>query len=512
MMNQLEHVIEFFPTGTAEGDLDILDKVFVYANEFSQVIAPPKGSPHLLVGSKGSGKTAVLNFSRRLLDAEQVPNVLLTPFDIDSSDMDMNNSTGDLARAIYETLANAVIVKLSESNSGLFVGDHAKLYNYSVEQGLRSPDTLTRSRKFLAEIAKPFVKIDINTAFPHLTTSTRKEVDAAAARIVGQKGFYLFIDDTDQVARPGVPGHLNRVWALLLAVRRLAYDVENLRAVVSLRTEVWQRMQRDDYGQRDQTDHFKRLIVNMHTDREHVGRIVDRRLSLAAARAAAPVDGYQQFFDGAGARPPTSHAMRLWRDLILVRTRERPRDAIQLVNELARTSINSNLERITEEVFQKIMPPFSKGIAEQFAEEVRPEFPEALEYLRSFAEANYSQGGFTMTAEETRDHFSRMLSRFGGTLYGSTLSQTSKDSVLAIWRFFYQTGVLNARGSDALQPHGYFHLDPADDPYLVTKARWNEVQSFLWEINAVYRDFLIDRKKALSSRTGLATKPHRRRS
>ena len=511
MKNPLEHIVDFFPTGTAEGDRDILDQVFIYVEEFKKIISPPSASPSLLVGSKGSGKTAVLNFSTRMLDEQKIANITLTPFDIDSSEMTANSSTGDLARSFYFTILEAIITKLSEVNTGLFDGDHALLYQHAVNRGARPPDFITKSSRFLSELAKPITQVDVAGAFPHLLSSTQSEVEDAVKSIVGRKGFYVFLDDTDQVARPGVAGHLNRVWALLLAVRRLTYDVKDLKVVVSLRTEVWNRLKRDDYGQRDQTDHFERLVVPMYSDREHVGKIVDRRLALAAVKAESKMEPYQKFFEGPDASPPMSQDRRTWRDLILVRTRERPRDAIQLVNELAVKSLHDKNEKINETVFQAIMPPFSKKISEQFAEENRLEFPQAQEFLRSLANVEYSEGGFTMTAEEVRKYFRKALSRYGATIGGVTQSQESPDSVFIIWRFFYQAGVLNARISDNSMPAGYRHLDPDADPFLVSRTRWNDLQAILWEINAVYRDYLIELQKEASFHTGLARKKNRRK-
>jgi hypothetical protein len=34
MSNPLNYLLEYFPTGTAEGDKAILDRVFIYASEF----------------------------------------------------------------------------------------------------------------------------------------------------------------------------------------------------------------------------------------------------------------------------------------------------------------------------------------------------------------------------------------------------------------------------------------------------------------------------------------------
>ena len=161
------------------------------------------------------------------------------------------------------------------------------MYRACVAQGEVRPDVVMQFKAFIAESARALTRFDLDSAFPHLQSSTKQDVEGAIRDIIGREGFYLFIDDTDQVARPGVAGHLNRVSALALAVRRPAYDIPNLHAIISLRTEVWHRMQRDDYGQRDQTDHFRRLIVNMHTDREGGVSKSCWREGVAGVRAAA---------------------------------------------------------------------------------------------------------------------------------------------------------------------------------------------------------------------------------
>lgn len=177
------------------------------------------------------------------------------------------------------------------------------------------------------------------------------------------------------------------------------------------------------------------------------------------------------------------------------------------MNELASCSIRSGETRITEDVFRRVLPPFSKTIAESFGEEVRPEFPEAFDYLRSLSEADFTEGSFTMKAEGVKGHFGRLLPRYGATIHGRRLNQTSPESPFEIWSIFYQAGVLNARVSDTSMKSSFRHLDPLADPFLVTRSRWNDLQSMLWEVNPVYRDFLIGLQDDLSKREGLAKKP-----
>lgn len=512
MENQLSHLLEFFPTGTAEGEKSILDRVFIYANEFEQVISPPRNSPHLLVGTKGSGKTAVLQFSRRMLEAKGAPSVYLTAFDIDTSSMIAELSTGDLARQFYAVLLDSIISRAVRDSTTFSTGDLANVREYATSRGIFDRSFTERARDAISSAAKEITGIDINAAVSNLTDATRTQVLGAIQRIVGRRSFYLFIDDTDQVGQPGVAGHLNRVWALILAVRKLTQDIDGLAAVVTLRTEIWSRLQRDEHGQRDQTDHFRTLVVKMKSDRDHVGRVIDRRLALAASAVRSPVDPYQRFFDGPVARAPMSDEKRLWRDLILVRTRNRPRDAIQMINELAKRAMDRGLDRIDETTFQFTVPPFSKSMTEQLAEEVRPEFPEFLEHFKSLAGVEFSEGAFTLTADGALKHFQRMLSRHGATISGVRLDQNAPDSAFSVWRFFYQAGVLNARISDSSMPGGFNHKNADDDPYLVTRSRWNELQGMLWEINTSYRDYMIELQKERALNTGLPVKRNNRKN
>src|SRR5690242_6686353 len=60
-MDKLESLQHFTPTGTAEGEKHILDQVFVEQENFDKLIIPKPLSPIVLVGKKGSGKSAILD-------------------------------------------------------------------------------------------------------------------------------------------------------------------------------------------------------------------------------------------------------------------------------------------------------------------------------------------------------------------------------------------------------------------------------------------------------------------
>lgn len=505
-MSDLDHVIEWFPAGTAEGEKQILDRVFVYVDEFAKIMSPPSGNPYLVIGSKGSGKSAIIDFAMRVLSPQDIPAVVLTPEDFDTTALGEASSTGDMTRIFRDVLINAMVSKLAESNTGWFDGDRATIYREAINAKERSPDFIGRLGKFVAELAKPLAKVDFNAAFPHLTSTTKRELGEAVERVLDKKAFYIFIDDTDQIANPDKAGHLNRIWSLILAVRKLAARMPELRCIVTLRSEVWERLKADPSGQRDQTDHFDSLRVMLKSDRKHVGTIVERRLSLASEAVGRRGEIYKPFFEGVDARAPYSEDRRSWRDLITVRSRERPRDAIQLVNALARRAKEDSKSLVDEDTFQSVMPVFSERISRDFAKEVALECPVALEILRTLASIRFDSGAFAMSSDQALTHFRMVISKFSVTLHGFALNQTKDSDIFELWRFFYLCGVLNARVSDSGEKDSYRHLDPDKDPTLVSKVRWNDLQKILWEVNTVYRDYLITIGKEEAANLGLAVK------
>src|SRR5690606_14327098 len=64
--------------------------------------------------------------------------------------------------------------------------------------------------------------------------------------------FLLMIDDTDQLASPDDKIQLNKIWAMILAVRRLAMECSSVRPILTLRASVWARLSHENAGQRDQ--------------------------------------------------------------------------------------------------------------------------------------------------------------------------------------------------------------------------------------------------------------------
>lgn len=506
----LEALERWFPAGTAEGERAIQEKVFVYVKEFSRALSPRVGNPYLLVGRKGTGKSAIIEVATKILDRQKVPVILLRPSDLATESLNDHESIGELKKKFIPIILAAIAGKLAENRSGLVLGDDAIIYNEAVRAGHLSPDWIGKLARSLPAIAKPLVRVDLTHVLPEFSFATREELTRAIESRVSERRFHIFIDDTDQIANPDKPGHLNRIWGLILAIRELASDIQELRCLISLREEVWERLKREASGQRDQTDHFTNLVIGLSCDHEHIQQIVETRLKLAAEDCGAKAELYNAFFLGASARPPNSNAPRSWIDLILVRSRQRPRDAIQMVSQLAEYADKKSIARIDEATFQAVVPRFSEDRARLFGQEFEAECPRAEDILRTFSEVTYTDGGYRLTAEQMMGHLKGIASRFGVTLYGRTLKPGNEADTFDLWRFLYIANVVNARVSDENERDSFRHLRSEEDSFLVSKPRWNEMQKMLWEVNPAFRDYLDTRARSQSAMVGLPTKAKQR--
>jgi hypothetical protein len=391
------------------------------------------------------------------------------------------------------------------------------LYEEAVSAGLRERDVVERLMPLLSKLAKPYTSVNLAELLPESSPTTREGLERAIRANLAQSqnnGFFLFIDDTDQIAAPDRPGHLNRIWGFLLAARELSQRIDRLRCIVSLREEVWRRLMRDHAGQRDQADHFVSLVQYLNPTREHIRQIVERRMALANVEAGGSETAYwRTFFEEECPKIPMTERLSSWPDLIVIRSRERPRDAVQLINALAQRASLLKRPKITEVDFAAEIIEFSKQRTALLAQEAEFECKELETIMKSFAEVKYDRESFKATAEVIREHLGSLGGRCSVTLFGRGLNLGNDDDRFELWHYLFDLGFLNARVSDSREKDGYRHIFPREDPGLVSRARWNDMQATVWEIGPAYRDYLIGIQRERQAQFGLPPirkKPSRR--
>src|SRR6185437_9664460 len=180
--------------------------------------------PRIIVGRKGTGKTAVLDFYSGIFRHLDIPSLVLKPLDIDLSGLRGITSVGEATRYAYEQLLAAIAAQLG-TNLGWLVDEKAKpLLEAAIAVGARRKDIVEKTLELLPRLAKAVGKEDLAKLLPAGQPASVQRLREAVEVNVQQsgQGFYLFLDDTDQVAAPDQAGHLNRIWAFILAARELA--------------------------------------------------------------------------------------------------------------------------------------------------------------------------------------------------------------------------------------------------------------------------------------------------
>lgn len=490
-MSRLTILKKYFPTGTTEGDAHLLDKVFVSPNQMADVLSTPVGNPTILLGRKGVGKTALMEWLRRYFSTHNIPSIFIRPDDIDTGDFRSATDTGSLKRAIHLALVSAVAAKIGSDLKGFLTESKAVLYDEAVIKGAREPSFTRKMAELIKLIARPTSKIDVGGFIGSITgiTTSNKLSEAIRVHLESQnERFYLFIDDTDQIASPDEPNHLNRIWAFILAIRKLAQECHSLCCIVSLRTEVWLRLTKNDKGQRDQIDHIRPLLVTLRSSSNHITQIIKNRLIAAAKEANDPTEEpFEVFFSKSTVRlPTTDDTRRSWASFLVKSGRERPRDAIQLVGHLLKKAINRGDILISDEDAHNAMNAFSKERAEDLGVEFGEICNNLAEIIKLFAGHD-----FDWPFERLREFLKDVPSRFGVRVYGMNLQQGSDDSALLLLSMLHEADFINPKKNDSTKPRGFDHISFLDDPHLVQKDRWNDLQSFVWEVHPVFRSYLI---------------------
>lgn len=474
--------------------------------DFVSILNPPHASPRLLIGKKGSGKSAFVREVRRRLHEAKVPLLVLKPKDIPCEWPAEPASLGDLTRHSERALLSALGSVLGSQLKGYLSEDQNGLLRLAQESGHRGTDFVQKSLDLLRPIGQALSNVDFEKFAKGLPVPAPKLRQMIEGQLtLPSQLLYLIIDDTDQLASPAEPNQLNRIWSVLLAVRFILEECPHIRAVVTLRTEVWKRMSRHDGGQRDQVDHFRDLIHWLNPDDKAIGAILDRRLDLAAVDLDLTLsqNRYSPFFEGQHVRiPTTDDEFRYWGDFVVKRSRERPRHGVQLISALADTAIAAGRDRVTNEDVETSIVAYSNERIEDLEREVGDECPQLREIIRSFAYMHFDEGGFKLKAETLFKHLAGVPSRFGLRFMNETL-QPGRDehNAFTLWRYLHEIGFLNARALDATKPKGFKHILLQDDASLVSKERWNQVQTLLWEVHPAYRDYLItvQRERALAA-------------
>ena len=498
-MSTLDNLLKYVRTGTSEGDRPFLGEIFIAPTQFTQLCGIEPGGMRVLVGNKGIGKSAIVEWIDKVAKKKSLPCLLIRPDNISSKDTPTSPDIGSLKRFYYEVLLRTVGAQIGSQLKGMLKGNAATLHNEARQQGLVEDDFIQKSLELISAISLPAAKINgVQLAKELAGTNSPNALIRAISRqlLVSGSVFYLLIDDTDQLAAPDQPAHLNRIWALLLAVRRLTSECNSVRAIVTLRSSVWTRLTSESQGQRDQTDHMRGLVIPLLADDSLMQNIVRKRLEMAAKDAGKTrVDPYTIFFNGTTMTLPTSDEKRTWDSFISKSARERPRDAIQLIKNMVDAAKQGNAPLIGSKEAGAAMKIYSSERVDDVVNEFSLDCKNIREIINTFADID-----FESDFEALRRHLLTVPSIASIQVRGMQLRSDIDDDAITILRLLHEAGFLNPRVSDKTMPKGFRHILFHDDSNFVKLANWNSMQGARWEIHPAFRTYLIGVKQAKLAR------------
>ncbi|SDP35425.1 P-loop ATPase, Sll1717 family [Selenomonas ruminantium] len=486
-MDNLECLSEFFDSGSAETEKSFLNDVFVTTEDFLSIIKPKNNTLKILVGNKGSGKSALLGYLKDRAEKLDIPVIQLTPTDFPEWNFSENASPASMISNIYASILKAMALELGIRQKGLLSDDDNRLLQEAIREGVREPTAVSKILNIIMPIGKAVTKIDFKEMLPSYAFTSASRERVVSSYMKDRKVFYVLLDDIDQICNACRSDYYDVIWAEVLALLKIAINIPNIVPIVSVRREIWRKLSINN-GNRDKYDQIRNMVCTLRSDREKLKCILERRLLFCKERYEIKSNNlYDAFFEGEDCQVPNSLERRRWYDYLISSSRENPRDLIQLVSFLVRNAQKKMASRISDVDVENTALKYSEERVGDLIQQNEDMFSKIEPLIRSFSLAT-----FEMQPEELRKHLSDFLGQ-GNIIFNGKTIKLLDDKVIKVWDLLFNIGFINPRAIDNTQKRGYSFI-PYDET-LVSWTRWNDVQKYTWDIHPCYRVFLYNLKE-----------------
>lgn len=475
--------------GTAEAEAGggYIDAIFYDSGALEDVLDMVPGSPKLLIGNKGTGKTVLFKKLENLFRQKKIPAIYLTPSNIISEEP-TSETPAVLKAFYYKHLIQAVAICLARDLNGLLSEEEKKIEQIAIASGDKDPDWIEKIIPFLKGIGTLVTQRDL-TSIPLSgcdNISSNRLSEMIGKNLSGKKIFFLIIDEPDDVRLDGQGG--GRIWALLHACREFCQKVPNVRCIISLRSEIWHLLCEDPSGRKN-IDQYSPLITSLNPSDSVIASIISKRLEFVAASDGTVIgdkNPYEFFFEGKATKlpPPATVESSTWEDYLTKQSRGRPRDSIQLIRDLALRAKKNGKKLISEQEVTQCAIPFSESRLKSLYAEYGNDFPEAERILPAFANLKFEN-----EAQDIKIFLQKKIAEFNPTIRGKKL-QGCSEGIFLLWRILHEMGFITPRIPDVTKSLGYRHISYDEEPNFVAQNNWNNMQKVCWEIHPAYRSYL----------------------
>lgn len=477
-----------FGTAEAEVGAGCESDIYVEMDVIEDIMSMLPGSPRLLVGHKGNGKTLLMKNLERILRDQGNRVLYLKPSDLIDKSSPESEDPAVLKSFYFRAIVMCVARKLGAELPSL-IGSNAKvLRDIARNDGVCDDDCVEWLVKMFSNIGGIITQTegDLKEKFLPSETSPNKVFRSVEDNLRrSDKPFYLMIDEPDDVGTSDIVAI--RIWGLLNACQEFAMRVRNARCLISLRTEIWSMMSKGAVGGKNY-DHFKTLVLRLDPTDDEIGEIINKRFSFVVSQMnEGSNDLLGNFFEGLDVElpPPAKDERRPWLKYLIKVSGYRPRAAIQYLNRLASHAISRKRPLITSEDVRECAAAFSEERIQQISREYEHDFPDAINVYKTFA-----QLPFEIPTEEVKAHLEKVIGTGHIVLRGRQLNRTRQEDVFLLWSMLYETAFLNPYIPDSNERKEYRHVLYQDDERLVSVNNYYEMRKYNWEVHPAFRSYL----------------------
>lgn len=467
-MNEIEFddetIAQLFGTEAAE-DEDFSRLQSYYVKNKTHLNLTSNLPIRILVGHKGIGKSAIFQIAHNEDCGHNKVSIIIHPDDIAQLGVhveDFHQIIRDWKEGLIEIIAAKVLENLD-----------IRMDNETIKTGVKGAGKVIN---FLSQVFKSRIDDNVNLL------PAKKEI---ISRFLVDKNIIVYIDDLDR-GWEGNKADIQRVSALLNAIRDLCNTNKGLKFRISLRADVYYLVRTSD----ESTDKIESYVVWHSWTNHEILLLLIKRIEAYfgrdfnakdyrktpqkdLARFLTPI--FSQRFEDTG-KWRNAPTYRILMSLI----RKRPRDLVKLCSLAAKNAYEKDSTIISTENLKAIFSEYSQGRIQDTINEYRSELP-GIERLLLGMKPNRNEikenSGWIYTGPELRNKIFNIIQ--GGDFY---FKNGSKATEKTLAQFLYKINFLTARKTleDGTIVRAYFE----EKQYLAsTLADFG----YVWEIHPAFR-------------------------
>lgn len=422
----------------AEHDTKMLDLAFYETPDYRTIIEPENGSKSIIVGRRGTGKSALVFKLQKHFSA--LPNticVMIAPEDVDIYTLRALLPTFqdryNLIRATFRLLWRYAIAVESfisiSSHYKLPTEDLETLRKASAEWVKLGPRFLRRLTTLAqSQIPRGLVSEGIVGELAATLKVGEIEDELSLALHYTKKSAVILIDKLDEGYEPDTGG-IAIVAALAHAISALNGMIKNVRGIVFLRDNIFRSIARLDS---DFSRNLEGQVLRLHWDRYHLLNMIANRLRIAFTLEH---ESSQRVWDAC-----TAQSMRgsSGFDRCLKLTLFRPRDLLILLNEAIYNADSQDRRFIDDSDIETT----AKSVSQNRLNDLIKEYDTVIVCLDQMA-PSFAGKRANWTLAELKEHFSMFTKADGG--YVKLLQHAGIIGIEGIVAQLYSVGFLGIK-------------------------------------------------------------------